>query len=190
MSVIFQLFRAEDLVDLDEKELEDFRKAIGAATRQYGDVDLKAALDVSRSTEAELQLAPPPPGTTPEFIARLRERAREVFPQLMGEPPGDPPAPYQGQEPPSIFAQLLSPEDFRRLNDTLGNKGRTILMWAIICEAANLKYYNALRRIQSDGQQEIRRSPSLLGARRRFKDPDSEYSPFNPRHPFYGSNPS
>jgi hypothetical protein len=187
MSIIFQLFNTENLKNLSNAQLDQLLDSIIHKVDDSANSVLNASMASAKQIENELRETPPP-DYAPEVIDTLRKRAQEVFQQLMSQPISNPPGPFNRAA--SMFDQLLSAEDFERLNqDTrLRDARRKILLWAITCELDNLNSYRALQRIQGEAQAEIQdpKQPIYQGeGQQRFKDPDSVYSPFNPRSPVY-----
>jgi hypothetical protein len=187
MSIIFQLFNTENLKNLSNAQLDQLLDSIIHKVDDSANSVLNASMASAKQIENELRETPPPDYAS-EVIDTLRKRAQEVFQQLMSQPISNPPGPFNRAA--SMFDQLLSAEDFERLNqDTrLRDARRKILLWAITCELDNLNSYRALQRIQGEAQAEIQdpKQPIYQGeGQQRFKDPDSVYSPFNPRSPVY-----
>src|SRR5215510_9545034 len=130
MSVIFQLFCAEDLKQLTEEQVGELREMIGYAVRESHDASLKASLVISGLIQGEhmqklLSRAPsrtvtrplsrnivPGDATSipPKTIELLRKRLGEVFQQLTSELPSGPSSSptSPARTPTEILDQLLS----------------------------------------------------------------------------------
>jgi hypothetical protein len=192
MSVIFQLFRADDLKLLDESRLNELKETIRQAVKDTGDSLLNASLSISRLIQDRhmrslLPRTLPPEAATfnvnisqtqavevpPGAIDQLRKRVGEVFQQLMGKPPR--PLTHtpssSPQTPRALLDQLLNSDDFDELATI--PTGRDILAWALTCELANLKTYEAFRSVQQIAEAKF---TELAG--QRPKGPDTPYSPF------------
>ena len=107
MSVIFQLFGAEDLKKLDPHQLEGLGKAVGEA------------LDNNTTV-----------------LEQVKPRASEVFEQLKAIPPtttGVMAAPQSPGPPRGMLFQLFNISDLEKLS----RKQIQILEWAIRCELAH-----------------------------------------------------
>jgi hypothetical protein len=187
MSIIFQLFNAENLKNLSNEQLDQLLDSIIHKVDDSTNNVLRASMASAKQIENELRKNPPPDYAA-EVIDMLRKRAHEVFQQLISQPSSNQPGPFNRAA--SMFDQLLSAEDFERLNlDTqLSGARRKILLWAITCELDNLNSYRTLQRIQEEARTEIhdpKQTVDQVEGQQRFKDPDSVYSPFNPRSPVY-----
>jgi hypothetical protein len=182
MSIIFQLFSAENLKDLTRDELDSLKKTVNDAVDNCREPLLKASLESSRQLSARIEsyFNSKTPQDIPEVLDTLKRRAQEVFRQLTSVPAQSPGAGFSLSKTPTIFNQLLSQEDFDTLDKKLPYTGRTILEWAIICEMANLMSYDALQGIQEDAARIVRKPRGP-----RLKDPDSVYSLFNELSPSY-----
>ena len=117
------------------------------------------------------------------------KRFYEVSHQLK-TPPRDP------SQPPFDFQTLIN----ERKSAGTQEKEELILNWAISCELNHIEFYYALvvarkgvdnfytkypdakRKLLTEAQRRAK-DPTLEKVR--AKDPDSAYSPFNPRHPLY-----
>jgi hypothetical protein len=194
MSIIFQLFNAEDLKKLSNDQLDRLRDTVRRMVNNPSTDDiLKASLNNSDLLEKELGDSPPPDYAS-QVIDTLRKRASDIFRQLIPDPlPGQPSPqlpPFTDQA--SIFNQLLTRKDFSDLDDQLPVTGRKIVLWAIVCELANFKSYRTMEEIQLQARTEISPPTVYQGGQdeeeRRFKDPDSAYSSFNPLSPVYYRN--
>jgi hypothetical protein len=192
MSIIFQLFSAEDLQKLNVTELTQLRDEILKALE--ADRVLKVAegklhLNLKEKVKPDAET---PPGLDPQpkwVQEALLKRFHEVSHQLK-TPPHD-----------------LSQQDFNfealinKRNDTeTQEQEKLILNWAISCELNHIEFYYALliarkgidnfytkypdakRKLLTE-EQRREKDPRLEKVR--AKDPDSAYSPFNPRHPLY-----
>jgi len=170
MTVIFQLFRAEDLQRLSLEQLAELRATVVTALGLHTNPPCRTAenhpaLPLGASADTTL------PANAPEgVIVALKQRFDEVSQQLKS-PPAD-----------------LSPFNFdalkrRHFNESDSNekdKETLILQWAISCEVNNFKFYDQLLRAREVAYQKF-----YEWTEQRPKDPDSPYSPFNPSHPLY-----
>jgi hypothetical protein len=193
MSIIFQLFSAGDLKKLEEQELLELSRAIRAALNnpinrlpiKDGKLQLNLRQKVEPNAESPAGLNPQPPWVQEALLKRFHEVSHQLK-----TPPLDP-----SQEP----------FDFQKLIDQR-NAPKTqkaeelILNWAITCELNHLEFYFALLVAKKAAEEFFEKAENeqikkkLLTEEQRknattekvrFKDPDSVYSPFNPRHPGY-----
>jgi hypothetical protein len=177
MSVIFQLFGAEDLQKLSLDQLKELRGLITETLRENGlgkDENGSPAIPLKVSDDTQ-----PPQGAPPQIIEALNQRFHEVSRQLKSP---------QLQSP--FNFDTLIREHFNQIDDKEKEKERMILQWAVSCEVNNFKFYDRLLRARE------RAYVFFIHVTRgqRPKGPDSLYSPFYPEHPlynfFYGlSNP-
>jgi hypothetical protein len=192
MSIIFQLFSAEDLQKLDRDELIKLRDEILAALKEARVLNVdegKLHLNLKEKVKPDAET---PPGLDPQpkwVQEALLKRFHEVSHQLK-TPPHD-----------------LSQQDFnfealinKRNNTETQEQEKLILNWAISCELNHIEFYYTLliakkgvdnfytkypaakRKLLTEEQ---RRAQYPALEKVRAKDPDSAYSPFNPRHPLY-----
>jgi hypothetical protein len=186
MSVIFQLFNAEDLQKLEGKDLETLRSIVIKALDQDDREALKRivtdALNEEQAQTAplpdhrplELNLAPkcePDKTPPPQINEALNKRFHDVSQQLKS-------------------LSLQSSFDFDKLthrhfndqanDDEQRKKEETILLWAISCEVNNYEFYAKLRNARIATHDFFYRKTG-----QRPKGPDSPYSPFHPGHPLY-----
>jgi len=174
MTVIFQLFRAEDLQKLSLEQLTELKTTVAEALGLKANPPCRTAggapaLPLGASDDTTLPWDAPP-----WVIIALKQRFDEVSQQLKA-PPAD-----------------LSPFNFdaltrRHFNEPNRNekaKEIEILKWAISCEVNNFKFYDQLRRAREVAYQRF-----YEWTKQRPKDPDSPYSPFNPFHPLYNLFP-
>jgi hypothetical protein len=174
MSVIFQLFSAEDLLKFTPEQLEELKNRIMTALKE----------STGQSTLGEppvlsLKLAPktaPDPKIAPQINDALHKRFQDVSHQLKSP---------QLDSAPQIF-------DFDNLikqrNDNATRKKEDVILeWAITCEVNNYEFYNALLQAKEVAYAYFKevttseKDPDGL----RPKGPDTQYSPFNPRHPLF-----
>lgn len=167
MSVIFQLFCAEDLQQLDDKQLDMLREtvkdALKAKTSRRG---------CSQELQLSLQLTPntaPGPDMPQQVQEALDKRFHEVSDQLAA-------LRRKAPRPVFNFAQLLSKP--RQAEDPAEAK---ILKWAISCEINNFEFYKALLDARKAAYEWFFQQTQG----KRPKGSDSPYSPFNPLHPLY-----
>ena len=209
MSVIFQLFHAEDLKQLTPAQLEELKQIIKQAVKDSQDTLLNASLAISNLIHRRhmQKLLPEysyptigsPPSTvnisqwsTTDFqqraLNKLTERVREVFHQLTGAwptgPSGQPRSPTLPPE--ELLNQLLSQADLDTLAATAGPTGHKILAWALTCELANFKTYEAFERVKERAEETFIRLMKEQGkGEQRPKGPDTPYSPFYPGNSLY-----
>ena len=206
MSIIFQLFSAEDLRKLNKDELKHLRDEILEALKNADvlkadgklHLNLKEKVGPNQESPRDLQSQPP------WVVEALLKRFYEVSHQLK-TPPHDP------SQQSFNFDTLITER-----NDTAAEE--LILKWAISCELNHIEFYYALivarqgvenfykkypdikiKLLTEEKQREIETLRSKLQRTEeqqqainnmleefRAKEPDSGYSPFNPRHPLYG----
>jgi hypothetical protein len=190
MSVIFQLFRADDLKMLSGTKLNELKKTVNAALKKAqqelqshtGSVESpKYSTEDTPPEPLCLQISPrpdPSPNTPPQIRSILEKaldkRFREVSQQLKSAP-------------------VRSAFNFNtRLSQHLGQpdpeeqaKDKMLLEWAMSCEVHNFEFYYPLWYAKQVAYDFFRQETGQVP-----KDPDSSYSPFNPGHPysnfFYG----
>ena len=190
MSIIFQLFAAEDLQKLDMNELNALREEIKSALENAGlykegklHLNLRPKVEPDEESPKDLRIQPP------WVKEALLKRFYEVSHQLK-----TPPVDLSQQS--FDFDNLIT-----QRNDTKNqSKEELILNWAISCELNHIEFYFALLKAKEGVEAFFKRYPTakdklLTEAQRRStnpqekevrtKDPDSLYSPFNPRHPGY-----
>ena len=219
MSVIFQLFHAEDLKQLTPTQLEDLKQIVRQEVINSRDTLLNASLAIAnhinrRHMQGLLPASYPTAAGPPSAVNisqlsatnldqrtfdRLRERAREVFQQLTGDPPTGPSNPLNSPNLTSapLLNQLLNQADLNKLDAldaTAGTSGRTILGWALTCELANFNGYEAFEQIKQKAEEAFMNFMQTNGKGvQRPKGPDTPYSPFYPGNALYhdrsGPNP-
>jgi len=178
MSVIFQLFCAEDLQKLEEKELNDLLKEVRDALKDINGQAITGnpkalSLKVSRKTD----LSPNAPQKVNEA---LNKRFHEVSHQLKSPP-------LKELEKSFRFGELRAE---RNSTDTQ-RKEDMILEWSISCEVNNFEFYYPLLEAKKAAYAFFAKAMidkgemTPEGQPLRPKGPDSPYSPFNPRHPLY-----
>jgi hypothetical protein len=174
MSVIFQLFCAEDLKKLTTAQLTELSNIVGAELRKQTQTPprpapLALSLKVSDRTD--------PPVETPEKVKQaLNKRFHEVSHQLE--------SPQLKPVQPSVPFNQLKEERKSPANIA---KEELILQWAYTCEVENFAFYLPLLRARDVAYKYFK------AATKSSKDPegldplppDSPYSPLNPRHPLY-----
>jgi hypothetical protein len=202
MSIIFQLFSAEDLKKFDVEELDRLRDEIVAALKEahvLKEGEGKIHLNLREKVQPD-EDTPPALNPQPEWVKEaLLERFYEVSHQLK--------TPQNPQQLAFDFQQLID----ERNNEDTQEQEEKILRWAISCELNHLEFYYALlvakkgvdnfytkypqskAKLLAEEQrqtiaklltQEQQRAAITL-EKVRTKDSDSLYSPFNPRHPLY-----
>jgi len=200
MTVIFQLFGAEDLKQLTPKQLREMRDIITEELDKSHATALEAERAVSRLIEGrhmpKLLGAPRPPRTVSQAqltpisshaLDVLKKRVHDVFYQLTREFPNAPasvsPSSYQTSS--ELLDQLLSADDLAKLADRVPT-GREILAWALTCELANFQTYEVLQRIKERTDEKFMEFMEAQGkGKQRPKGPDSLYSPFYNLSPLY-----
>jgi hypothetical protein len=193
MSIIFQLFSAEDLQKLSYDELIQLRDKIIEALRPPDQPTLTELpplkLNLTPKTEID-QNSPPELRPPPQWVQEaLLKRFNEVFQQLKTSPDNLSQQPFN-------FNDLI-----RQRNDLYAQaKEKLILEWAISCELNHIEFYYSLLKARKAAydffEQTIsartQKAPEIPGTKEeeppkfRKKEPDSLYSPFNPRHPLSG----
>jgi hypothetical protein len=180
MSVIFQLFCAEDLKKLTKLQLEGLREAVGTALRNYFGSAPEAPLFLSLKVSHRTDLPQQAPDKVDEA---LKKRFREVSHQL--ESPQ--------LQPPERSFNFETFKEARR-SPTKIEQEELILQWAITCEVENYAFYLPLlhaKKVAYDYfDAEIRKNMEFKGQNPPKEKilpigPDSLYSPFNRRHPLY-----
>jgi hypothetical protein len=219
MSVIFQLFHAEDLKQLTPTQLEDLKQIVRQEVINSQDTLLNASLAIAnhinrRHMQGLLPASYPTAAGPPSAVNisqlsatnldqrtfdRLRERVREVFQQLTGDLPTGPSNPLNSTNLTSapLLDQLLNEADLSKLDAldaTAGTSGRTILAWALTCELANFNAYEAFEQIKQKTDEAFMNFMQANGkGAQRPIGPDTPYSPFYPGSALYhyrsGPNP-
>lgn len=173
MSIIFQLFSAEDLKALDKTKLEILKQKVKAAfdPAKYADSTMNTTLDDLSLVETELRS---------KIIENLRQRADTVFRQLKSELefPNDPIMPRDDLELSwPLYPQILRNTAF----DSLALLQRHIFEMAISCDVTHFNSYIHLLSIKKFARGLFFDLANHLPS----KDPDTEYSPFKPDSPLY-----
>jgi hypothetical protein len=190
MSIIFQLFSAEDLQKLDVDELTALRNEIGevltnAGLAKEGKVHLNLTPKVAPDAESPNDLRPQPKWVQEALLKRYYEVSHQLK---------TPPLDLSQQS--FDFAGLI-----RQRNDSKNQaKEELILNWAISCELNHIEFYFTLLKAKEGVEnffakyprakaklltEEQRQAINVAAEKVRLKEPDSVYSPFNPRHPGY-----
>lgn len=155
MSILFQLFRAQDLAALTPDQFERLKNDIQGAMSISPDASLRLAVGSNLQTHwedarRELMLSSPRIDRV-ELETALRNRARVVFQQLMDHPPASlmtpPPEPPGGNliaENEDLLGQLLSASELSELRQNALKE--EIFIIAISCE---LSYFNSYRFLES-----------------------------------------
>jgi hypothetical protein len=175
MSVIFQLFCAEDLRKLNDQQLDELSDRVGTILRrETGTPARPAALALSLNVSKVTKL----PQQTPDKVNEaLKSRFREVSHQLQSPPLQPSPRGFD-------FDNLLKIRNLPAKNKI----EEKILQWAITCEVENYAFYRPLLVAKKDAYEyfELVTGDKPIG-------PDSPYSPLNRRHPlqslYYDLNP-
>ena len=175
MTVIFQLFCAEDLQRFRSKDdLDSLKKTIAEALGLDKDTPCKTsegfpALPLGASEDTHL-----PEGTPPGIIDALKKRFDEVSQQLKSPP----------RDSSSFDFETLKKRHFNEKDSVEDAKEAEILQWAISCEVNNYKFYAQLLHARDVAYRKFHEL-----TQQRPKGPDSLYSPFNPLHPLYNYFP-
>lgn len=175
MSVIFQLFSAEDLLKFKPEQLEELKNRIMTALKEstgqstLGDPPI-LSLKLSPNTK-------PDPKIAAQINDALRKRFQDVSHQLKSPQPDPPPQTFDFDN----LIRLNNDEDTRK-------KEELLLEWAITCEVNNFEFYNSLLQAKKVADAYFKEVTTSATAPEglRPKGPDSLYSPFNPRHPLSG----
>jgi len=174
MSILIQLFNAQDLRDLGPEKIRIIRDTIRSHFNPKIDTTMNTTLmDITRNVPAES----PPSWIDIPMLAGILQRVREVLGQIglsdvsaLVEP-GEI-ANLQGP----LYPQIFQPVFFNMLND----EQKRILEMAISCEVANINYYEHLKKVRELAYRTFRLLMNDISPR----DPDTYYSPFNPEGPF------
>lgn len=196
MSIIFQLFSAEDLQKLDISELEALSDEVKAVLSD----PIKPLI---KDGKLHLNLKPKvkPDGESPADLygQKYKPLVEEALLKRFYE------VSHQLKTPPLDLSKQSF--DFEKLTEQRNDaatqaKEKLILEWAISCELNHIEFYFALLKAKEGVENFYIKHPAakekLLTAEQRqtkatygtpqevrTKDPDSAYSPFNPRHPLY-----
>jgi hypothetical protein len=168
MTIIFQLFSAEDLQKLTLDDLKELRTIITDTLEESKAMrDEHHGLALPLETADDVKL---PWGTPPQVTEALQQRFYDVSQQLKVSQP------ISSQ---FDFEKLLK----RHLNqdDETKAKEKMILEWAISCEVNNFKFYARLLRARKRAYEFF---ASKTGEQEP-QGPDSLYSPFYYEHPLY-----
>ena len=171
MSIIFQLFRADYLSQLDPTALDLLKQVVRRHFRadEFVDTTRNTILETSPLVEQ---------GVVDQAIEHIRNRASAVFQQLQPQPPPPTiaPGPFDLTQP--LFRQLFTAGD---LNNRLTPHQSDILEMAISCEVTHFNGYVYLLTIKERADKTVMGS----GLKIRPTDPDTVYSPFNQASPLY-----
>jgi wobble nucleotide-excising tRNase len=176
MSIIFQLFHAEDLQRLSLEELEELRQTIIKALGNAQSLSLK----LTRKTQ-------PDPLLNRQRQEALNKQLNERFDEVS----------HQLKSPQLNPPQQTFNFDYRieqRNAETTRDKEKLILEWAITCEINNFEFYSRLLEVKEKAydffENKIKANMKARGEevpdKVRLKAPDSSYSPLNPRNPLSG----
>jgi len=188
MSVIFQLFRADDLKMLSMGKLNELKKMIGTALKEAQQELQPDAKRPESSYQPKSPSEDPPseplrlnivdkPDPSPNIPAPIRgaleraldKRFNEVSQQLKSVP----------LQSASDFNARLSRIHLNQPDSEEQAKEKMILQWAMSCEVNNFEFYYPLWHAKTVAYNFFYQETG-----QRPKDPDSPYSPFNPGHPF------
>jgi hypothetical protein len=178
MSVIFQLFCAEDLKKLTHDQLVCLREKIKETLEDLKGPDnmpllrrspLALSLRVSDKFEPDSNM---PQQIKEQVDTALNKRFDEVSHQLM--------SPQLNQPPPTFNI-----DDRINQRKTLSDEDKMILEWAIACEVNNFEFYYPLLQAKEAAYAYFKEATTSPTAPKGLspRGPDSLYSPFNPRHP-------
>jgi hypothetical protein len=188
MSIMFQLFSAEDLKALSEQQLVDLASAMRNASSISPDSSLRMAAGSNLSShweDARRDLLQTPPAIDLDEITKaLRDRARQVFEQLLERSPNQPQEPLLDPSQQDILPQLIDQQDLNDLKDH--PKEHRIFEIAMSCELSYFNSYSFLRAIKQHAYQQFGDylKPSFTLSQKP-KGPDSRYSPYRRDHPLY-----
>jgi|SRR6266540_1866427 hypothetical protein len=178
MSVIFQLFCAEDLQKLEREELLDLKNKVMEALKDINGKAIEGnppALSLKISDKTDL------PDNAPQKVNEaLNKRFHEVSHQIKSPP-------LKELEKPFRFGALRD----ERNSTYTQRKEDLILEWSISCEVNNFEFYYPLLEAKKAAYAFFAKAmidkgeTTPEGQPLRPKGPDSPYSPFNPRHPLY-----
>jgi len=189
MSVIFQLFRADDLKMLNKVQLDNLKEKINDALKVAQQTFQSQAgssagpsqqKPPSEETPEPLRLnishKPNPSPSTPPQIRTALDRAldkrfQEVSQQLKSTQPRSA----------SDFDARLRRIHLNEPSPEEQAKERMILEWALSCEVNNFEFYYPLWYAKKVAHDFFRKETG-----QEPKGPDSPYSPFNSGHPFSG----
>jgi hypothetical protein len=188
MSVIFQLFRADDLKMLSRDQLDELKKKINAALKEAqqefqshagsseGPSQQKSPSEETPPEPLRLNIShkpDPSPHTPPQLKSvlgrALDKRFHEVSQQLKSTQ----------LRSASDFDARLSRVHLNQPDSEEQEKEKIILGWAMSCEVNNFEFYYPLWRARKEAHDFFYQETGQVP-----KDPDSPYSPFNPGHPF------
>jgi hypothetical protein len=175
MTVIFQLFCAEDLQRLSLEQLTKLRDTLATTLGLKPNPPCRtaegcAALPLRASDNLNL-----PSDAPADVIVALKQRFDEVSQQLKSPPADSSPFNFDA----------FKKRHFNELDSDEKAKETTILEWAVSCEVNNFNFYDHLRRARDKAYQMFE---EWTGGQRP-KGPDSVYSPFNLLHPLYNTFP-
>jgi hypothetical protein len=175
MTVIFQLFCAEDLQRLSLPQLTELKELVANTLGLKTNPPCRTAegcpaLPLGASDKINL-----PSDAPAGVIVALKQRFDEVSQQLKS-PPAD-------SSPFSFDA--LTRRHFNEPDSNEKDKETLVLKWAISCEVNNFEFYDLLRRARDEAYQKFEEWTEG----QRPKGPDSVYSPFNLLHPLYNTFP-
>lgn len=167
MSILFQLFNAEDL--RDETKFRIIRDTIRAS-------NFDPALDITVNTTLDPSTLVPTQVKN-QVVEAILQQASKAFTQLLGQPISQPRTSNQLDLSQSLYPQILSQVDHDRLN----TYQQDIFERAISCEVTHFNFYVRLLTLQDTVSKAYQASTGqqLQG------HPDTNYSPFNPNGPLY-----
>jgi hypothetical protein len=170
MSIIFQLYRADYLSQLDPDVLDALKQTVKDSFDRLQFVDLTRNTTLRASSLVD-------PGLRDQVVAKIQERARQVFAQLQPQPPSPivPPGPLDLTKP--LYPQLFDQQD---LDNRLTPQQRDVLEMAISCEVTHFNGYVHLLTVREDVDKILLKEGTVTPP-----PPDTAYSPFNPHGPLY-----
>jgi hypothetical protein len=173
MAIIFQLFHAEALTQLDENQLNLLRQAVRP---QSALSPLTAPTIDTTLLDSSLLQDAPLSDLRAQTAAQIQNRARQVFQQITGQVPRERPA-LELSEP--LAPQILHPEDYALL-DTPSK--RLVFDMAISCEVMHFNAFVHLLSVKKLAYDKF----VELHPQHQFPAPaapDTVYSPLNPNSP-------
>jgi hypothetical protein len=176
MSIIFQLYRADYLSQLDPSVLDTLKQTVKNSFDREEFVDLTRNTTLSSSHLVEQELLD-------QVVAKIQERARRVFVQLQPQPP-DPIVPPGKPDPTRpLYPHLF---DLQELNNRLTPQQRDVLEMAISCEVTHFNGYVHLLTVKEEVDKILHQAGMVTPP-----PPDTLYSPLNRVGPLYDLyNPS
>jgi hypothetical protein len=188
MTVIFQLFCADDLKMLGDKGREELRdiilKVLDPDAAQMPTAQMPTSrkpLELSTENNTRLKISKDTPRQAIEpVLSAIKKRFDEVSQEVESTLPSNPSSSRELRPSEDLLPQLRSMQ--QRTAIPSAQAKQEILEWAISCEVNNFNFYYPLLLIK---EKAYRKFFERTG--QRPKGPNSLYSPFHPRHPLYES---